>query len=168
MTLANALFQERRKNKELAKELYDRIRVFARVITKEENEQFINGLIGINWYLYYSPKAERNLRKRIEELKEYRRHGFHTLEEAKSFEQDFGSISVQKKRKESQEPFSVANPMLSLRKSTSGAGASTVLSSRSNRYMTRDSSVITDFKIRDKALKPKVRKPGNSVCSRFF
>jgi len=147
--------KERRKNKELAKELYERIRVFARVITKEENEQFINGLI-----------AERNLRKRIEELKEYRRHGFHTLEEARAFEQDFGSISAQKKRKDLQEPYSASSPLLSLRKSTSSAleRSHMLSSSRSNRYMTRDNSILSDLKIREKVPKPKAnRKPGSPL-----
>eukprot|EP01117_Protostelium_nocturnum_P017694 TRINITY_DN7249_c0_g2_i1.p1 TRINITY_DN7249_c0_g2~~TRINITY_DN7249_c0_g2_i1.p1 ORF type:complete len:513 (-),score=185.79 TRINITY_DN7249_c0_g2_i1:143-1681(-) len=67
--------EKQKKGKE-DREIFDRMRVFSRLMTKEEHEDLINGLI-----------AERNLRRRIEELKKFRKMGLRTfaeLDEAES------------------------------------------------------------------------------------
>jgi len=67
---------ERKRNKE-DKDIYDKTRVFARTISKHEFEEFLNGLL-----------EERRLRKRIKELKKYRKLGVHTVVEAEEYEND--------------------------------------------------------------------------------
>ncbi len=68
--------KDKKRSKE-EKEIYDRLRPFLRVMTKEEHEEFINGLL-----------AERQLRKRIEDLKKYRKIGVHTLSEVQEYEEE--------------------------------------------------------------------------------
>eukprot|EP00301_Raphidiophrys_heterophryoidea_P023542 c7392_g1_i1.p1 GENE.c7392_g1_i1~~c7392_g1_i1.p1 ORF type:complete len:514 (+),score=136.17 c7392_g1_i1:57-1598(+) len=68
--------QERRWPKE-KRELYHRMRPFARFHTHDEHEQLIEDIF-----------KERELRKRIALLQEYRRHGIRTLAEAEVFKVD--------------------------------------------------------------------------------
>ncbi|PRP86430.1 hypothetical protein PROFUN_05349 [Planoprotostelium fungivorum] len=70
----NLLEYKKRKLKE-DREIFDRLRVFSRLMTKEEHDDLINGLI-----------TERNLRKKIEELKKYRRMGLRTSAEMEEYE----------------------------------------------------------------------------------
>jgi len=78
------LDSKKRKPKE-DKDIYDRVKVFARIMDREEHEEFLSGLI-----------AERNLRKKIEELKKYRQLGIHSFEEIEQYELD-------RKRKEAEQ-----------------------------------------------------------------
>lgn len=57
--------------------MYDRTRVFAQILTKEEHEILLKNLV-----------AERKLRKRIEQLQHYRRLGIHTMKEAEEYESE--------------------------------------------------------------------------------
>jgi len=68
--------KDKKRSKE-EKDIYERLRPFLRVMTKEEHEEFINGLL-----------AERQLRKKIEDLKKYRKIGVHTLSEVQEYEEE--------------------------------------------------------------------------------
>jgi len=65
---------EKKKNPE-DRDIRDRMRIFARLMSKEDHEQFVKGII-----------AERTFRKRIEELKRYRKLGIRTLEEIHQYQ----------------------------------------------------------------------------------
>jgi transcriptional adapter 2-alpha len=57
------------------RDIHDRMRCFARLLNKEDHLQFVQGVI-----------AERTLRRRIEELKKYRRLGIRTLDDAAAYQ----------------------------------------------------------------------------------
>ena len=67
---------ERRRPKD-EREIYNKMRVFARFQTAEEHENFVQGLI-----------REQRIRKRIRQLQNYRSHGICTLLESEEFERD--------------------------------------------------------------------------------
>jgi len=75
--------QDRRRNAE-DRALYNKMRVFMQLWSKAEHEKFLQGLID-----------ERNVRRKIEELKEYRRQGVRTLAETKLY-------NIDKKRREAE------------------------------------------------------------------
>jgi transcriptional adapter 2-alpha len=66
--------QDRRRNKE-DRDMYNNLRVFLQIMTKEEHEQFLAGVA-----------AERNLRRRIQQLQHWRAHGIRTLTEGELFD----------------------------------------------------------------------------------
>uniref|UniRef100_A0A0D6R1B1 SWIRM domain-containing protein n=1 Tax=Araucaria cunninghamii TaxID=56994 RepID=A0A0D6R1B1_ARACU len=81
-------------------ELYDRLKVFMRFQSKEEHEALVNGLV-----------TELRIRKRIEELQEYRAAGCHTLAEAEQYaagKKKRETEASSKKSKESGQLFATA------------------------------------------------------------
>jgi len=66
--------QERKRTKE-EREIHSRFSVFARFHSQAEQDALVEGLV-----------QEQRLRQRIDQLKEYRRNGIHTLQEAEAFE----------------------------------------------------------------------------------
>ena len=67
---------ERRRQKD-EREIYNRLKCFARFHSPEEHEQFVQGII-----------KEMRLRQRIAKLQEYRKAGIRTLREADQYEMD--------------------------------------------------------------------------------
>eukprot|EP00854_Cymbomonas_tetramitiformis_P000618 gene618-1044_t len=107
--------QERKRSKE-ERDLYNRFAVFARFQSQAEHEALLEGLV-----------AEQRLRMRIEELKEARRVGIHTM-------QEFEVYDAEKRRRE------VERARLKSLGYTAGyaplpGGKSTL---RANRYLMRD------------------------------
>jgi transcriptional adapter 2-alpha len=68
--------QERKRTKE-EREVHARFAVFSRFHSAAEHEALVEGVV-----------AEHRLRARIEELKDYRRAGIHTLAEAEVYENE--------------------------------------------------------------------------------
>lgn len=73
--------QDRRRTKD-ERELWSQMRLFARFWPQEEHEEFMRGLT-----------LERKIRKRIEQLQQYRKVGLHTFAESDAYE-------IQKRDKE--------------------------------------------------------------------
>eukprot|EP01119_Soliformovum_irregulare_P012673 TRINITY_DN3305_c1_g1_i2.p1 TRINITY_DN3305_c1_g1~~TRINITY_DN3305_c1_g1_i2.p1 ORF type:complete len:479 (-),score=126.33 TRINITY_DN3305_c1_g1_i2:96-1532(-) len=71
------LFEYKKMEKKLGKDkdLLDKLRPFARILSKDEHEEWLQGLV-----------AERILRRRIEELKKYRKMGFQFLQDVQDVE----------------------------------------------------------------------------------
>eukprot|EP01118_Nematostelium_gracile_P018259 TRINITY_DN8065_c0_g1_i1.p1 TRINITY_DN8065_c0_g1~~TRINITY_DN8065_c0_g1_i1.p1 ORF type:complete len:443 (-),score=90.43 TRINITY_DN8065_c0_g1_i1:87-1346(-) len=69
------LFEYKKMKRGPDKDIHDRTRCFARLLSKEDHQQFVQGVI-----------AERTLRRRIEELKKYRKLGIRTLDEAQQYQ----------------------------------------------------------------------------------
>ncbi|GAO49368.1 transcriptional adaptor 2 [Saitoella complicata NRRL Y-17804] len=67
---------EKKKTKE-ERDVMNKAKVFARLMTKQDHEQFVDGLL-----------AEHNLRRRIAELQEWRRNGLTTVEQGNKYELD--------------------------------------------------------------------------------
>jgi transcriptional adapter 2-alpha len=129
----NGLLEYKKKDKKRSKEekeVYDRMRQFLRLMNKEEHNQLTNAIL-----------VEKQIRKRIEELKKYRRLGLHTLQEASDYEEE-------KKKKDFNEM---------VRKRESGVIPTT---RNSSRWLPTSSKVE---KLQEKHTKPKIRKPGSPL-----
>lgn len=106
------------------------MRQFLRLMNKEEHNQLTNAML-----------VEKQIRKRIEELKKYRRMGLHTIQESLDYEEE-------KKKKDFNEM---------VRKRETGAIPTT---RNSSRWMpTKDK----ENKLQEKQTKPKLRKPGSPL-----
>eukprot|EP00897_Mesotaenium_endlicherianum_P000753 jgi/Mesen1/10679/ME000009S10465 len=111
---------ERQRSRE-ERELYHRGRVFARYLSPRDHEALLAGL-----------NAERKIRRRIEELQEYRRAGCRTLEEARLYDADKqrrDDLGLLKKQpREGGGATSVGG----------GGGGGGKMNQRSNRYQARE------------------------------
>jgi len=127
--------KDKKKSKE-EKEIFDRLRPFLRVMSKEEHDGFITGLL-----------AEKQLRRRIEELKKYRKFGIHTLSEAQEFDEE----REEKKRRDEH----------GRKRDTSGYLYQDRSGIRSNRLLTKSWG---DKSLAEKQqAKPKLRKQGTPL-----
>ncbi|GAQ80026.1 histone acetyltransferase complex component [Klebsormidium nitens] len=81
-----------RKRTREERELYNRARVFARFTTQEEIDELVSGLL-----------AERRIRDRIDELKEYRAMGIRTMAEAADYESDKKKRDVEAQQRKQRE-----------------------------------------------------------------
>ncbi|GAM17633.1 hypothetical protein SAMD00019534_008080 [Acytostelium subglobosum LB1] len=66
-----------RKRLKTDKEIYNSMKVFLQVMSKEDHEKLVNGII-----------AEKNMRERIEQLQNYRMNGVRTQEESLQYDED--------------------------------------------------------------------------------
>jgi transcriptional adapter 2-alpha len=98
------------------REVYDRMRVFARFLEKHEHDQFVESLI-----------HEMHLRKRISKLREYRQNGIRTLQEGQLYD-----LEKQKRDQEAKIKKHRADASYLFKKKTTTGGAQ-----RSARYAQR-------------------------------
>ena len=123
--------KERKKSKE-EKEIYDRLRPYLRILGKQNHEQLITSIL-----------AEKQIRRRIEELKKYRKLGLHNLSDITEYEDEKKRLREGDANKKIQHGNVNGNYM---NERVIGRG----------RWMNREGLV----KWQEKHTKPKIRKPG--------
>jgi transcriptional adapter 2-alpha len=109
---------EMKKRPKEERDVYDRMRVFARFLEKSEHDQFVENLI-----------HEMRLRKRIDKLREYRENGIRTLQEGQIYD-----LEKQKRDQEAKLKKHRAETAYLFKKTTTTGGAQ-----RSARYAKRES-----------------------------
>jgi transcriptional adapter 2-alpha len=130
--------QDRRRSKE-DRDLYNNMRVFLQVMNKEEYEQLLQGMV-----------YERQLRRRIEQLKHWRSNGIRTLAEGELYE-------IERQRRENSLKRAKDSSYLYTYGDKSGLRSSS--SSRHTRYLARTSD---EYNRLDK-MRSRPRKPGQPL-----
>jgi len=89
------LFDSRKERKKFIedKDIYDTIRSYGQLLSKEDHEKLLKGLIN-----------ERRLRRRIEQLKEFRKMGITSNKEAEEYENDKKKRETEPRRPISDKP----------------------------------------------------------------